>query len=83
MDCNNFRGRFEDVKAIFLSKLERDGAEISHAITETAVGTGIPIIVVCHFVGEFYGYTDEVKKKIKNISDFYGYGKIDGTKENS
>jgi hypothetical protein len=45
-----------------------------------ALATSVPIIVVSHFIGELFGYTDEVLAKIQSDMAFYRITEVLGTK---
>ena len=45
-----------------------------------AVATGCPIVAVLCFIGELYGFSDEINKAIDRIVKFYGYDEIVGRK---
>lgn len=36
-----------------------------------ALATGCPIILVSHYIGQLYGYTEEINNKIKRDMLFY------------
>lgn len=40
-------------------------------ISEIAIATNIPIIAICYFIGELYGFDDELNTKIKRLKEFY------------
>ncbi len=41
-----------------------------------ALATNTPIIVVSHFIGELYGFTDEILNKIESDKKFYRITKV-------
>lgn len=45
-------------------------------ISEMAVHTGCPIIVVCYFLGELVGFTPELQSKIESLKKFYGVTEV-------
>jgi len=46
------------------------------AVTEFAVSSGIPIVVVCLFVKEKFPHFESIDNSIKRMISFYGYTKI-------
>jgi hypothetical protein len=75
--------RFSDFRSEENMKLLRDSVELNNGeitaflISDTGISTGIPLYVICQFLGEIYGFTDFLRDKMKRLSDFYGYGEIE------
>lgn len=42
------------------------------AIGAMAVAYSVPIIVLCHYIGELEGYTPDLKSFISRLMNFYG-----------
>jgi hypothetical protein len=53
---------------------------VDRCVTEIAISTHCPCIVIAHYVGELYGFTDEVNDVIDRLTKFYGYTEIRGKK---
>lgn len=49
------------------------GKPIGGLISQIAVATMVPAVVIAHYVGELQGYTPEVKDSIERLVKFYGY----------
>ena len=59
--------------------LDRRGlAELSRSISEMASAYHCPVIAVCHFVGELYGFTPELDELIAKLCAFYKVTEIKG-----
>jgi hypothetical protein len=43
-----------------------------------ALATNTHIIIVSYFIGELYGFTDEIRDKIKRDMNFYNIKKVNG-----
>ena len=43
-----------------------------------AITTGVPIVIVCVYLGELYGFTDRVKTSIEKLSSYYAVSEIKG-----
>ena len=43
-----------------------------------AVSTDVPIIIVCCYIGELYGFTDDLNQKIEDLKKFYDVTEIRG-----
>lgn len=63
----------------FLNMLwDRDPTQtVNDFVSRAALATGVPCIVVAHYLGEHIGFTDDVNKKIKNLMEFYGYENVE------
>lgn len=68
LDANIYR---LNTKSIELLTIEKTPQERMEFIGNLAIITGVPIIVVACYMGELYGFTDELNNKIKRLMDFY------------
>lgn len=68
LDANIYR---LNTKSIELLTREKTPQERMEFIGNLAIITGVPIIIVACYMGELYGFTDELNNKIKRLMDFY------------
>ncbi len=68
IDCNHYILSKQDVKNLMSDKTHEERLE---HIGMTAVATSVPIIVVCCFVGQMWGFTDDLKRQIARLVSFY------------
>lgn len=68
IDANKYR---INVKAIKLMLDKKKPEERFSHIGKVALASGVPIIIVCYYVGELYGFTDELNQKIDRLKKFY------------
>lgn len=84
LDCDTYRVNVVSIKALLDDKTDAERLEM---IGSVAVITGVPIIVVGCYMGELYGFTDELNTVIDRLMHFYtiksvlnikkdGYGKV-------
>jgi hypothetical protein len=77
-------GAYEASKRTIVNWLSnRDPKDRSADISMIAVTTGCPCIVVAYYAGEAFGWTEEIKKYIQKLVDFYGYTDISNKPEGS
>lgn len=60
-----------NVPSIRLITEDKTPAERLTFIGNMAIITGVPIIVVACYMGEIYGFSDELKAKIAKLMEFY------------
>ena len=68
----NYKNTFERIKII---KTQNPSSNFNDLLNKMALGTGVPLIVICNFLAQEYGMTDEIEKKIVELNLFYGYNK--------
>lgn len=68
LDADHYR---VNVSAIKNMLKEKSDAERMEAIGVISVSTGVPIIVVCCYVGELFGFSEELKQRIETLKAFY------------
>lgn len=59
----------------------RPEESIIDAIGLMAIAYDVPIIVVCHYIGELEGYSGELKAFIERLMLFYRVDKVLGTRD--
>lgn len=62
-------------------KRNRSHLKIQELTSTMSVASGVPIIAICYFYGQLYGYTPELQDQINNLIKFYNYGKVTGYEE--
>lgn len=68
LDSQKYKNRFDEIKAL----LDREKPEDRLRFTSiVAVATSVPIIVVVHYYGQLYGFTDDVNDKLTSLKAFY------------
>lgn len=68
LDCDRYRINIPNIKSLAEDKTEDQRIEM---IGKLAIITGVPIIIVCHYIGELYGFTDKLQALIKRLKEFY------------
>lgn len=69
LDADRYRVNVKDIEWMLVDK-ETDKERLEF-IGLISVATGVPIIVVCCYVGELWGFTDELKAMIERLKAFY------------
>ncbi len=70
IDCNTYRERFNDIK--YLTELKK--GNVNDMMTDIGLyahSTGVPVIVIAHFIGEIYGLTPQIESYIARTMGFY------------
>lgn len=80
LDLDKYRVNIAPIKMLLDTKEPEDRVKFISAI---AVSTGCPIVAVCHFVGELYGYTAELEEKIDLLSKFYKVTEVVGIRRSA
>ncbi len=80
VDLSHYRVNMPAVQRFCDLRLGDLGVE--RCMTELAITTSCPCIVIAFYIGELYGFTDEVNRIIKRLTEFYGYTEIKGRKDN-
>lgn len=76
LDADKYRVNMKVVESMmYEKKTPKDRMEFIGAI---AVATGVPIIVVACYVGEIFGFTEELKAFIERLKAFYHITEILG-----
>lgn len=68
LDCNKYRLSFKDIQ--YYSKNKKD-KELIDSISMIAIATNVPIIIVCYYIGELYGFDSILKSMIQRLRKFY------------
>jgi hypothetical protein len=71
IDVENYSVQREPVRRFLASHPD---LPIADCVKRLTAMTGCPIIVVCLFISEVRGSSEELDRKIKDIKEFYGYG---------
>ncbi len=75
LDASKYTINIPSIKMLLDDKSEADRLEF---IGNVAVYSGVPIIVVCHYVGLLYGYSNELLDKIERLKAFYQVDEVTG-----
>lgn len=67
-DCDDYRINLEYIKMLTYDKTHEDRLQL---ISSLAVATGVPIVVVCHFMEELWGSSEALTKKVDRLKAFY------------
>ena len=78
IDLTNYKNLYYGLKNIIEIRGKND---ILNIISDYAIGSGCPIIVICYFAIKLVGNTPELKTKINSLKDFYKYSEIKGLDE--
>jgi hypothetical protein len=68
LDANAYR---VNIPSIRLLTEDKSYDERMSYVGNISVITGVPIIVVLAYIGEIYGFTDEINKKMESLMNFY------------
>lgn len=68
LDADIYRVNIPSIK---LLTEDKSPTERLKYIGNIALITGVPIIIVSYYIGEIYGFSDELEAKIKKLMEFY------------
>lgn len=68
LDCDRYRMNFNKIKILTLDKTPVQRMKM---IGILAACLGVPVIVICCYLGELYGFTKEIDDYILFLKDFY------------
>lgn len=79
LDANDYR-----VNIPIIEELTRDmdNEQMLLFIGNLAIITGVPIIVVCSYIGEIYGRTPELEVRQRDLMYFYGVMEVLNEQQN-
>jgi len=69
LDLNDYRVQVKEIKRFLDGKV--NGWEYSKVVGPLAIYCSTHIVAISHYIGEIYGFTDEIKEKIKRDCHFY------------
>lgn len=78
LDCDKYRLSKPAIES-FMRNLTYDAR--LNEIGAISVATMVPIIVVCIYVGELYGFTTELNEFIRRLKEFYIVTEVINIKE--
>ena len=64
---------YETSKQFILRIYDKDGYK---AMSFVSAITGVPLVVILTWIGDTYGYSEELNKHIESLVQFYGYTEI-------
>lgn len=76
LNLNDYRIQVKEIKTFLDAKTE--GWNYKEVVGVLAIYCNTHIVAVSHYIGEIYGFTDEIKAKIKSDSDFYQITEVIG-----
>jgi hypothetical protein len=63
------------IKPVIKEWIDYKGRD-KHTESMLSISTGCPIVVVCYFIGELYGFDTELINRINRLEKFYKVDKI-------
>lgn len=75
LDANAYR---INIPAIAAWRKSRPDEPLIEAIGLMAIAYSVPIIVLCHYIGELEGYSEPLNSFISRLMLFYGVDKVVG-----
>lgn len=78
LNLNEYRVQVPEIKRFLDGKGQWNYKEV---IGPLAIYCSTHIVAVSHYIGEIYGFTDEIRGKIKRDCEFYRITEIIGHKE--
>jgi len=76
IDLDYYRINLPWIKSFLDAK---PGWKYQEVVGWIAMGRDIPIIAVSYFIGELYGFTDEINAKIESDKRFYSVARVKGS----
>lgn len=75
LDANKYRINVPSIKLMLADKSPQERYEF---IGNLAIATGVPIIIVCYYVGELYGFDIQLYAFIERLKKFYNVTEVLG-----
>jgi len=69
LDADNYRVNIPAIQGLMKDKSEKERFEMIGTIS---VATGVPIIIVCCYYGELFGFSEPLNEMIERLKKFYG-----------
>lgn len=76
LNLNDYRIQVKEIKTFLDAKTE--GWKYKEVVGVLALYCTTHIVAVSHYIGELYGFTDEIRSKIKKDSEFYNITEVIG-----
>lgn len=73
LDADKYRINIPNI--IYLTKDQTPEERIKY-LGRVAVATSVPIIIVCTYIGEVYGFSDELNALVDRLKLFYNISEI-------
>jgi hypothetical protein len=80
LDADTYRINFNNIAHLTKDKTPSERIDF---IGELAVITGVPIIITCVYLGELYGFSEQLESKIQLLKTFYGIDEVVNRKEST
>jgi len=78
VNADDYRVNIQSISKMFEAKPSYK-EKVEH-IGPIAVATMVPILVVCQYMGEIYGFTPELEDKMDKLKYFYKVTELRGCK---
>lgn len=73
LDCDKYRVNVEPIRSLVGDKVDPERTDFVGALS---LSTGVPIIIVAHYLAELYGMSDVLTSKIETLTKFYGIKRV-------
>lgn len=80
LDADRYRLNVSLVEYLTKDKSPKERLEL---ISLLAVTTGVPVIITACYIGELYGFNEEILKRIERLKDFYKIKEVLNVKSDS
>lgn len=77
LDADHYRINVQPIADLTREKTE---AERIQMLGVLAISTGVPIIICCVYLGELYGFSEELVKTMERFKTFYHITEVKGIK---
>ena len=69
LDADNYRVNVPAIQNMLKDKSEQERFDMLGTVS---VALGVPIIIVCNYYGELFGFTEQLHEMIERLKKFYG-----------
>jgi len=74
LDADNYRVNIPAIQQMLANKTsEKERFEMIGTIS---VALGVPVIIVCNYYGELYGFSEQLHEMIERLKKFYGVTEV-------
>lgn len=75
LDANKYRINIKSIAHQLDAKTQQERYDY---IGPLALSSGVPIIIICYYIAELYGMTDNIKTFILRLKEFYSITEVFG-----
>lgn len=79
LDADKYRLSKDFVISLYKNKVGKE--ELQKLVSQIAVATGVPIVIVASYIGEEYGFSDALTSQIDRVKSFYNVKEIINVKK--